>query len=70
MKKNMGTADRIIRLLLAIVLVYLYVTKVVTGTIGIVLLVAGIVLAVTALINFCPLYRLLGVNTCAVKKRG
>ena len=66
----MGTADRIIRLLLAIVLVYLYVTKVVTGTIGIVLLVAGIVLAVTALINFCPLYRLLGVNTCAVKKRG
>lgn len=69
MKKNMGSADRILRLLVAISLAWLYIAKVVTGSIGIVLLVLAVVFAITSLINFCPLYTLLGINTCAVKNK-
>ncbi len=68
MKKNMGNADRMIRLLLAAVMVVLYFTNVVTGTLGIVLLVLAGVFVLTSLISFCPLYTLIGLNTCKVKK--
>ncbi|MBL0132673.1 MAG: DUF2892 domain-containing protein [Chitinophagaceae bacterium] len=67
MKKNMGSADRIIRLLLAAVFAYLYFGGVVTGTLGIVLVVLGGVFALTSLISFCPLYTLVGMNTCPKK---
>lgn len=67
MKKNVGSADRIIRLLLAAVFAYLYFGGVVTGTLGIVLVVLGAVFALTALISFCPLYSLVGLNTCPKK---
>ncbi len=68
MKKNMGAADRMIRLLLAAIFAGLYFTNIVTGTFGIVLLVLAIVFALTSLVSFCPLYPLLGINTCKVKK--
>lgn len=68
MKKNMGNADRIIRLLLAVVVAVLYFTNVITGTLGIVLLVVAGVFVLTSLMSFCPLYTLLGVNTCPAKK--
>ena len=67
MKKNMGSADRIIRLLLAAVFAYLYFGGVVTGTLGIVLVVLGGVFALTSLISFCPLYSIVGLNTCPKK---
>lgn len=67
MKKNMGSADRIIRLLFAAVFAYLYFGGVVTGTLGIVLVVLGGVFALTSLISFCPLYTLVGMNTCPKK---
>lgn len=67
MKKNMGSADRIIRILLAAVFAYLYFSGTVTGTIGIVLLVLGAVFVVTSLVSFCPLYALVGLNTCPRK---
>jgi hypothetical protein len=67
MKKNMGTADRIIRVLLAAVFSYLYFSGTVTGTIGIVLLVLGGVFVATSLISFCPLYTLAGLSTCPRK---
>lgn len=67
MKLNMGSADRIIRLLISIVLVALYFTGTVTGTLGIVLLVVAVIFAFTTLVGFCPLYRLFGINTCKVK---
>jgi len=65
MKKNMGIADRVIRILIAVVIAILYFTKTepVTDTVGMVLLVIGAVLLLTALINFCPLYKLLGIKT-------
>ena len=67
MKKNMGAADRLIRLVLAAIFAGLYFTNTVTGTIGIVLLVLAIVFTLTSLVSFCPLYTLLGINTCKAK---
>ncbi len=69
MKKNMGSADRIIRLLIAAVIAVLYFTNVITGTLGIVLLVAAGIFALTSFISFCPLYAPFGVRTCAVKEK-
>ncbi len=63
MKKNMGKMDRNIRILLAVVLAILYFTKVITGTLAIVGLVVAIVFLATSLLNFCPLYSILGINT-------
>jgi fatty acid desaturase len=68
MKKNMGNADRIIRVLLAAVFAVLYFTNVVTGVFGIVLMVLAGVFVLTSLISFCPLYTLFGANTCPAKK--
>lgn len=68
MKKNMGTADKVVRIILAIIAAYLYFSGTVEGTWGIVLLVLAIVFVLTSLISFCPLYALVGLNTCPVKK--
>lgn len=68
MKKNMGTADKIIRLIVAAVLAFLFYNGTITGTLGIVAVVVAIVFALTGLVSFCPLYTLLGINTCSVKK--
>ncbi len=68
MKKNMGAADRIIRILLAAVFAVLYFTGTVTGTFGLVLLILGGVFLLTSIISFCPLYTLVGLNTCPAKK--
>lgn len=68
MKKNMGTADRIIRSAAAIAFGVLYFTGTVTGTWGIVLLVLGGVFVLTSLVGTCPLYSLLGMNTCPAKQ--
>jgi hypothetical protein len=64
MKKNMGSIDKIIRLLLAIVIGVLYFTEVITGTLGIVLIVVAIVFFLTSFIGFCPLYYPFGIKTC------
>jgi fatty acid desaturase len=69
MKKNMGSADRIIRFLLAAVFAYLYFAGIVTGTFGIILIVLGAIFVITSLVSFCPLYALVGLNTCPAKKR-
>ncbi len=68
MKKNMGSTDRIIRLLLAAVFAYLYFGDIVTGTLGLVLVILGGVFVLTSVVNFCPLYSIFGLNTCPVKK--
>lgn len=68
MRKNMGTGDRAIRIALAAVFAYLYFGNIVTGTFGIILAIVGGVFLLTSLVGFCPLYRLVGINTCSVKK--
>lgn len=68
MKKNMGNTDRIIRIILAAIVAVLYFTNIITGTVGIVLLVLAGVFVVTSFVSFCPLYALVGLNTCPAKK--
>jgi hypothetical protein len=67
MKKNMGSADRIIRLIIAAIVAVLFAMNVISGTLGIVLLVLAGVFVLTSLVSFCPLYALFGMNTCPVK---
>lgn len=69
MKKNMGSADRIIRLVIAAVLAILYFTGTVSGAVGIVLLVIAGVFVLTSFISFCPLYAPFGFSTCSVKEK-
>ena len=63
MKKNMGSADRIIRLVIAALVAVLFFTGIIKGTLAIVLLIVAVVFALTSLIRFCPLYPLIGLNT-------
>lgn len=67
MKKNMGGADRIIRIIIAAVLAYLYFSGTVTGTLGLVLVILGGIFVLTSLVGFCPLYSPFGINTCKSK---
>lgn len=69
MKKNMGMADRAIRLIAAVAFIALYFTGTVTGTLGIVLLVLAGVFTLTSFVSFCPLYTLVGLNTCPATKK-
>jgi hypothetical protein len=63
MKKNMGTADKVIRLLVAVIVIVLNLLHVVSGTPGIILLILSGILIVTSFLGFCPLYLALGLNT-------
>lgn len=63
MKKNIGTVDTIVRLIAAIVLVILYFNGIVSGVLGVVLLVVAGVFLVTSMIGYCPLYVLFKIST-------
>jgi len=63
MKKNLHAIDRTIRVLIALAVALLYFTHVISGTLAVVLGIVAVVFAVTAFINFCPLYALLGIST-------
>ena len=63
MKTNMGIIDRVIRIVVALVIIGLYFANVITGTLAIVLLVLASVFILTSLIRFCPLYLPFGINT-------
>lgn len=64
MKKNMGTADRVIRVIIAAIIAFLYFNGTITGTLGLVLIILAGVFVLTSVISFCPLYALVGVKTC------
>lgn len=67
MKKNMGSADRIIRGIIAAIIVILFFTNVISGTLGVLLLVLAVIFLVTSIVSFCPLYAPFGIRTCADK---
>jgi len=69
MKINIGSTDKLVRLLLAIILILLFYFEVLTDTLGIVALILALVLTVTSLINFCPLYPLFKINTAKKKEK-
>lgn len=63
MKKNMGMADRIIRILAAVIIALLYFTNQISGMLAIILLVFAGVFILTSFISFCPLYLPFKINT-------
>ena len=67
MKANIGSADKLVRLGLAIVLIALFYLEILKDTLGIIALLVALLLTVTSLINFCPLYPIFKINT-AIKK--
>ena len=67
MKKNMGTADKVIRILVAIVIAGLYFANIISGTVAIILLVLAGVFILTSFMSFCPLYLPFGLST---RKKG
>ena len=68
MKKNMSGADRMIRIVVALVIAALYYFKVIDGTLAYVLLALSAVFVLTSFISFCPLYSIFGLSTCKVKE--
>lgn len=68
MKKNMGTLDRVLRVVIAAVILGLFLANVITGTLAYVLLALGGVFVLTSLVSFCPLYLPFGISTCPAKK--
>lgn len=68
MKKNMGNADRIIRLAAAIAVGILYGLGYISGTLAIVLGVVAAAFFATSLVGWCPLYLPLGISTCKTEK--
>lgn len=68
MKKNMGNVDRVIRILLTILFVALYYTGTVAGWLGITLVVLGTIFTLTSFAGFCPIYAIVGINSCPAKK--
>ena len=68
MKKNMGNADRLIRIIAAAVFIVLYFNNMLPAPWGLVLLIPGVVFALTSLVGFCPLYSVFGISTCPKKK--
>lgn len=67
MKTNMGSTDKIIRIALAALVAILYFTGVISGTLGIILLIFAGVFVLTSLISFCPLYPVFKINTAKKK---
>lgn len=69
MKTNMGSADRVIRLLVAAIIAVLFFSGAIAGTLATVLVIIGLVFVLTSLVGFCPLYILFGISTCKTKTK-
>lgn len=68
MKKNIGTIDKTVRILLALLFVILFFSKIVTGVLGVILLVFAGIFLLTSFISNCPLYTPLGIKTIKTEK--
>ncbi len=67
MKKNMGVVDRIIRTILAVVVIVLFATKQITGVVAIILGILAIIFLLTSAVGFCPLYLPFKISTKKLK---
>ena len=67
MKKNMGSIDKIVRVLVAVVIAVLYFTDQITGTAAIILGIFAVIFLLTSAVGFCPLYLPLKLST--IKKK-
>ena len=68
MKANIGSTDKLVRLGLAIVIIVLFYKGIISDTQGIIGLIVALLLTVTSLINFCPLYPIFKINTAKKKE--
>ncbi len=63
MKKNIGSVDKVVRILVAIIIAGLYFANLISGTVSIILLLLAGVLLLTGFMNFCSLYLPFGIST-------
>ncbi|HEY9168210.1 MAG TPA: DUF2892 domain-containing protein [Lutibacter sp.] len=63
MKKNMGSTDKLIRVLIAVVIAVLYYLEMISGSLAIVLLAFSLIFLLTSLVSFCPIYTIFGIRT-------
>ena len=69
MKRNIGEIDRTARIIAALLLAGLYFGGIITGIVGIIFLILGIILFLTALAGSCPLYNLFGISTSSFGRK-
>ncbi|MGQ9540715.1 MAG: YgaP family membrane protein [Armatimonadota bacterium] len=63
MTKNMGTLDRVIRLLIAVLIAVLYLTHTISGLTAVILGIVAVIFVLTSLVGYCPLYTLFRFST-------
>jgi hypothetical protein len=69
MKKNVGNADRLLRLMIALIIITLYFMGNLIGMAGNLLFFIAIIILLTSMFSFCPIYALLGMNSIPKKNR-
>lgn len=69
MKRNMGGVDKLVRLIVALIIILAYFNNTIEGILGIILLIIAGIFIVTSLISFCPLYAVFGIDTSIKKKK-
>ena len=68
MKKNVGTIDKVIRILIAVVIAVLFFMHVIAGILGVILLALAAIFVLTSLISFCPIYWPFGISSAKKKE--
>ena len=69
MKKTVGSVDKVIRIILGLFLLIIAFALSVWQTLKVILIVVGVIALLTAITSICPLYSLLGINTCKLKDK-
>jgi hypothetical protein len=69
MKKNIGTTDKSVRIIIAIIIAVLVYMNVIIGALAIGMLVVAVVLLITSITGFCGLYKVFGIHTCKLKEK-
>jgi hypothetical protein len=69
MEKTVGSTDKIIRIIIGIILLIIAFALPVGAVLKVILVIFGIVALITAISGLCPLYSLLGINTCKTKRQ-
>lgn len=68
-KKNMGVLDRVLRFVIAAIIIVLYFTNIINGGLAIVLGIFVVATTFTGITGYCPLYPIFGWNTCKIKEK-
>jgi hypothetical protein len=69
MKKNVGTIDMMIRLLIALAIIVLYFTNVISGTLAVILFIIAAIMVLTSIFGICPAWMLFGISTCKKEEK-